>query len=67
MSKPAKTALIFARVDESVKRRLGKAASKLDLTASDIVRELVCAYLDGRATIIPPDDHKEKSIYAPRK
>jgi hypothetical protein len=60
MSKHAKSEQVSARVSPEAKIELVKLAAALDLTASELVRELVTGYVDGRVTIIPPKQPMEK-------
>lgn len=60
MSKHPKTEMVSARVSPEAKTKLAELAAEMDLTASDVVRELVMGFCEGRVTIIPPKQAKEK-------
>lgn len=49
--KHPKTEMIFARVSAELKVEFLELADKLDLTASDTLRELIKGFVDGSITI----------------
>ena len=63
-NKPKSKAL-YARVTDETKQRFAEVAARFDLTPSDVLRELVIGFIDGRVTIVPPTESKE-SLYVPR-
>lgn len=63
-TKPKSKAL-YARVTDETKQRFAEAAARFDLTPSDVLRELVIGFIEGRVTVMPPTDKKE-SLYVPR-
>lgn len=65
MSQP-KTEMLHARVSSQVKTRFEEVAARLDLSASELVRELVTGYIEGRVSIIPPETKKESLYNVPR-
>lgn len=56
MSKQAKTQLLMTRVSPATKLKFYERAAQLQLTPSDVVRELVACFLEGRVTITPADN-----------
>lgn len=60
-----KTETLIARISPEIKLKLAELAARLDLTSSDVVRELVTGFCEGRVTISPPPDKKE-SLYNAR-
>lgn len=66
MTHQPKDEMLFARVSSQVKTRFAKVAARLDLTASELVRELVVGFIEGRVTIIPPETKKESLYNVPR-
>ena len=61
MAQDHKTKMVFARVSPETKLKLTELAARLDLTASDVIRELVTGYCEGRVTVSPPPD--KESLY----
>lgn len=51
--KHPKTDMIFARVSPELKVEFLELADKLDLSTSDIVRELIKGFVDGSITLTP--------------
>lgn len=62
--KPAKSDIIYLRVVPGTKQRLFEAAARFG-EPTDVLREVLQALIDGRLSIIPPNDQKE-SLYVPR-
>lgn len=64
--KPKSDAL-YVRVTPETKAAFSAKAEQYgpDLSASDVLRELVIGFIEDRVTIIPPHDKKE-SLYVPR-
>ena len=62
--KQPKTEAIYLRVTPELKQRFTETASRYG-TLSDVLRELIAAFVDGRVTLTPPPDQKE-SLYVPR-
>jgi hypothetical protein len=61
-----KSDAIYVRVTPETKQAFNEEAAKFEpLSPSDVLRELVIGFIEGRVTIIPPHDKKE-SIYVPR-
>ena len=54
MSKHPKSEMVSARVTPEAKIKLVELAAQMDLGASDIVRELVMGFIEGRVTLAPP-------------
>lgn len=59
MTKRAKTESLNTRVSPEAKAKFYKLAAELDLQPSELVRELVNGFTEGRVTIIPPKQEKE--------
>lgn len=59
-----KSEAIYLRVTPETKRRFSEVASRFG-TPSEVLRELVNAFIEGRVTVMPPTEQKE-SLYAPR-
>lgn len=55
MSRHPKTEMASARISPEAKTKLTELAAQMDLTASDVVRELVIGFIEGRVTITPPN------------
>lgn len=64
--KQPKDAALYVRVTPETKQAFHDEAAKFEpLSASDVLRELVVGFIEGRVSIIPPSDKKE-SLYVPR-
>ena len=64
MTQP-KSEMLFVRVSPEAKMRFTERAARFDMTASELVRELVTGFIEGRVTIVPPEN--KESLYEPRK
>ena len=64
MTQTPKTVFLTVRVTDSTHALFRTKALKYG-TSSDILRELVDAFIEGRLTITPPVNRKE-SLYVPR-
>ena len=62
--KQPKSDMLALRVSPDFKHRLFEVAARFG-EPSDVLREVLQAFIDGRVTIIPPPDQKE-SLYVPR-
>lgn len=62
--KQPKTEAIYLRVTPTLKQHFTETASRYG-TPSDVLRELILAFVEGRITITPPPNQKE-SLYVPR-
>lgn len=56
MSRQNKTEQLIVRMSPKVKRAFTEQADQLELTPSEAIRALVACFLEGRVTIIPPDN-----------
>lgn len=60
MNEPSnKSESLYVRVTPAVKRRLVERASQLKMHHTDVVRELVVGFIEGRVTVSPPQNVKE--------
>lgn len=60
MSEPeTKTDALFVRISPDTKRRFAAAAERFGMSASELTRELVMGFIEGRVTVTPPDHVKE--------
>lgn len=63
MKKPKpKSDAIYVRVTPDTKKRFAEVAARYEETPSDVLRELVQAFIEDRVTIMPPKVKKE-SLY----
>lgn len=46
--------MLYVRVTAATKKDFFKAAARLDVQPSELLRELVQAIIDGRVTVTPP-------------
>ena len=63
--KPKSDAL-YVRVTPETKKRFAEVAARYQETPSDVLRELVLGFIEGRVTILPPADKKESLYHVPR-
>ena len=56
-----KSAAVYLRVTPDVKRELFRVASRYG-EPSDVIREILVAFIEGRVTVSPPSNPKE-SLY----
>jgi hypothetical protein len=61
----AKTSVLTARVTPKLRAQFVGKAQAVDLLPSEVLREMVEAFVDGRLVIHPPVTPKE-SLYVPR-
>jgi hypothetical protein len=54
-----KSEVIYVRVTPDTKKRLSEEAVHFKMHYSDLVRELVTAFIEGRVTVTPPQHVKE--------
>lgn len=59
-----KTAMFFLRMTPADKQELLDVASRFG-APSEVLREVLRAFVEGRVTIVPPENMKE-SLYVPR-
>ena len=66
--KRPKTDAIYVRVTPETKAAFSAKAEQYgpELSASDVLRELVVGFIEDRVTIIPPQDKKELYTDVPR-
>ena len=57
-----KSQALYARVTVETKMRFAEVAARFDLSPSDVLRELVIGFIEGRVTVTPPTSKKE-SLY----
>lgn len=62
--KKPKTDALYVRVAPETKKRFAEVAARFG-TPSEVLRELVIGFIEGRVTVMPPEDQKE-SLYVPR-
>lgn len=65
MKQPRSEAL-YLRVTPDTKQRFVEKASRYG-TPSDVLRELIMAFVEGRVTLHPPTDRKESLYNEPGK
>lgn len=68
MKRESKTTMLFARVDTDVRKRFIEKAGQFG-TPSEIIRELVTAFIEDRLQIEPPTPTygKKEKLYVTRK
>ena len=60
MNEPTpKTEALYVRVTPDTKHQLVVKATEYKMHSSDLVRELVTAFIEGRVTVAPPAHVKE--------
>lgn len=64
--KKPKSEALYARVTPETKQRFAEVAARFGLTPSDVLRELVVGFIEGRVTVMPPEDVKESIYHVPR-
>ena len=64
-SKEPKTSVIYLRVTAKMNRDFKEAAARYGYP-SDVLRELIRGFIEGRVTVTPPIPEKENLFYVTR-